>query len=161
FLGATSASTDGSGNGLFTFAASRLLSNNQWVTATATDPAGNTSEFSRARSAGTPAVFINGQFYPDNRTTVSASALVTLQTTFPGATILYTLDGSDPHLFPQVYTAPLMATASATIRAVAYDVAGRVSAESEPFVLTVQAPPRILLSPFGQTLAVGSSVLLS
>ena len=47
FLGATTLATDGSGNGSFSTTVPTTLANNTPVTATATDPQGNTSEFSQ------------------------------------------------------------------------------------------------------------------
>jgi autotransporter-associated beta strand protein len=49
YLGSTSVTTDASGNATFSVNLSAATSTNEWVTATATDPAGNTSEFSGAR----------------------------------------------------------------------------------------------------------------
>jgi parallel beta-helix repeat protein len=51
FLGATSVTTDSSGNATFDFS-SAAIGNGLFVTATATDPNGNTSEFSDAAAAG-------------------------------------------------------------------------------------------------------------
>ena len=47
FLGATNVTTDGSGNASFSFVSSIPLPSGQFVSSTATDPANNTSEFSR------------------------------------------------------------------------------------------------------------------
>ena len=49
FIGQKSVTTNGSGNGSFSFSPSSKVAVGQTVTATATDPAGNTSEFSAAR----------------------------------------------------------------------------------------------------------------
>ncbi len=49
FLAATNVTTDGGGNADFTFRTPHYIPPGQFVTATATDPAGNTSEFSLAR----------------------------------------------------------------------------------------------------------------
>ena len=53
FLGFVNVSTDPSGNASFNVTLSVAVSNGRLVTATATDPFGNTSEF----SAGVPAIF--------------------------------------------------------------------------------------------------------
>jgi parallel beta-helix repeat protein len=53
FLGATSATTDASGSATFNFNAS-TIGNGLFVTATATDPNGNTSEFSDAVTSNLP-----------------------------------------------------------------------------------------------------------
>jgi CSLREA domain-containing protein len=54
FLGSTTATTSDpptSGNATFTFTATPAVPVGRWITATATDPAGNTSEFSQCRQA--------------------------------------------------------------------------------------------------------------
>jgi uncharacterized protein (DUF2141 family) len=51
FLGSLSVTTDGSGNASFTFSSGTAVSSGDSVTATATDPANNTSEFSRCKQA--------------------------------------------------------------------------------------------------------------
>ena len=51
FLGTTSVTTDGSGNANFTVTLSAIVDVGHFVTATATDPEGNTSEFSQCRQA--------------------------------------------------------------------------------------------------------------
>ncbi|PYS95121.1 MAG: hypothetical protein DMF65_14495, partial [Acidobacteria bacterium] len=56
FIGSTSVTTDGGGNASFdaTFAAQTA---NQFITATATDPSGSTSEFSACNQSGNPGKF--------------------------------------------------------------------------------------------------------
>jgi autotransporter-associated beta strand protein len=49
YLGSATVTTDASGNGTFSVVMAAATSASNWVTATATDPAGNTSEFSGAR----------------------------------------------------------------------------------------------------------------
>jgi titin len=49
YLGSTTVTTDGSGNANFSVTLSAATTANQWVTATATDSSGDTSEFSGAR----------------------------------------------------------------------------------------------------------------
>jgi CSLREA domain-containing protein len=53
FLGSKNVKTTASGNTSFTFASATVIGSSAWVTATATDPDGNTSEFSACRQAGT------------------------------------------------------------------------------------------------------------
>jgi photosystem II stability/assembly factor-like uncharacterized protein len=45
YLGSTTVTTDANGNATFTVTLSAATSTNEWITATATDPNGNTSEF--------------------------------------------------------------------------------------------------------------------
>lgn len=53
FLGSKNVKTTASGNTSFTFNSAAVIDSSAWVTATATDPNGNTSEFSACRQAGT------------------------------------------------------------------------------------------------------------
>jgi hypothetical protein len=50
YLGSTTVTTDASGNATFSVTLSAMTPAGQWITATATDPNGNTSEFSGDRS---------------------------------------------------------------------------------------------------------------
>jgi hypothetical protein len=59
YLGSTSLSTNGSGNGSFSVLGLNRATRNDSITATATDPNGNTSEFSACQTAGTPAVIVS------------------------------------------------------------------------------------------------------
>jgi CSLREA domain-containing protein len=52
FLGSRNVETTASGDTSFTFSSATAISSSAWVTATATDPDGNTSEFSACRQAG-------------------------------------------------------------------------------------------------------------
>jgi CSLREA domain-containing protein len=56
FLGTTGVTTDGNGNAGFTFASPTPLPGGQFVSATATDPANSTSEFSQCLVVGQPTV---------------------------------------------------------------------------------------------------------
>jgi hypothetical protein len=64
FLGAVAVTTNASGNASFTANLPVAVSGGQVVTATATDPAGNTSEFSRARSVAAAATATRASFRP-------------------------------------------------------------------------------------------------
>ena len=62
-------------------------------------------------------------FLPLDGTAFTGSQAVTLACTTPGATIRYTLDGSEPTAGSTLYTAPLQLTQTATVKARAF-VAG-------------------------------------
>jgi CSLREA domain-containing protein len=67
FLGSTTVATDASGNASFSFTSPVTLTATEKVTATATDPAGNTSEFSAAISGPQPFNFDKlGAYRPSN-----------------------------------------------------------------------------------------------
>jgi hypothetical protein len=51
------------------------------------------------------------------------SILVNLDSPYPGATLFYTLDGTDPGVFSMKYSGPILITASTTLKAMA-DVPG-------------------------------------
>ncbi len=80
FLGFTTVNTDAAGNATFSVTLPVTVANGQFITATATDPNGNTSEFSRsfAQSPAGP---------PDLRISVSDG----VSSASPGDTLTYTL----------------------------------------------------------------------
>ncbi|HEX8071742.1 MAG TPA: FG-GAP-like repeat-containing protein [Pyrinomonadaceae bacterium] len=61
FLGSTTVTTDASGNATFNPTLASATTAGQAVTATATDPAGNTSEFSACRTVAPPTFTISGR----------------------------------------------------------------------------------------------------
>jgi CSLREA domain-containing protein len=65
FLGSGSATTDGSGKATFAITVPTAVTPGQIVTATATDPAGNTSEFSAGPTVGTANQIFVGKVYHD------------------------------------------------------------------------------------------------
>jgi hypothetical protein len=90
YLGSTTVTTDGNGNATFSvdFAVGNL--GGQWVTATATDPGGNTSEF----SADTPILATNETFtqflqgvLPQSSTTANSITIVAGPSTMPATVI--------------------------------------------------------------------------
>jgi len=88
------------------------------LTAKAYDAAGNvttsgTVTVTTTNTVATPTISPAGG-------TFAGSVTVTLATTTPGATLRYTLNGSDPTSTSTVYSAPLTLSASATVKAKAF-----------------------------------------
>ncbi|MCA8996326.1 MAG: Ig-like domain-containing protein, partial [Planctomycetaceae bacterium] len=77
FLGSTTVMTNGMGDGTFSFDLSVVLSEGQWITATSTDPAGSTSEFSTAIAATIPPT-IDTLTPADNSLGVAVDSLLTI-----------------------------------------------------------------------------------
>ena len=76
----------------------------------------------------------------EGETPFTESTQVTITCETEGASIYYTIDGTDPTINSTEYTAPFELTESATVKAIAYDVTGAVSAvASKEFVKTVTA----------------------
>src|SRR5439155_23592 len=93
---------------------------------------------------GTPTVYINNQLVQSAGIAVSNSVTIELRTGFPGGSIFYTLDGSDPAVTPLVYTGPFVVSNTVTVRAFASSTTFLGSAEMMPITITVIAPPMIL-----------------
>ncbi len=90
---------------------------------------------SRLAPVGAPAILVNGSFIPSGSVRATNSAQVSLQTTFPGGVILYTLDGTAPTFSSPVYSGPLQLTRSTTIRALALDIDLSRWTEADPVLL--------------------------
>lgn len=71
---------------------------------------------------GMPAVFVNGAFVAAESAKARGFADVTLTTSFPGGTIFYTIDGSDPALTGRFYAGPFTVRQSIVLRTIAYNV---------------------------------------
>ena len=88
YLGSKAVTTNGSGQATFSAALAAIATGEQ-ITATATDPAGNTSEFSPAFRVNTPPVLVN----------VPSTVVVT-----EGGTVSFDADAGDPDLQSLQYT---------------------------------------------------------
>jgi uncharacterized repeat protein (TIGR02543 family) len=88
---------------------------------------------------GTPKILIDSQLtFGGSFTFTSTNApLVDLQTSFPGGTIFYALDGSDP-LGGAVYDGtPFVISKSVVLRAVAFDSTYTAGVEADPVTITI------------------------
>jgi len=65
------------------------------------------------------------------------SAEITLLTTFTNGTILFTLDGSDPAISPNLYSGPFIVQNTVTLRAVAYTADFTRSVQSDPLTIVI------------------------
>ena len=101
FLGTSTANTDGSGNATISVALSAAVPAGSFITATATDASGNTSEFSNACPAfDTTAIVVSNTNDSGNGSLRKAMASANLA---PGSTIVFNIPTSDPG---RVGTAP-------------------------------------------------------
>lgn len=66
YLGSRAVTTDASGNATFSHATAVAVPLGKWITATATDPFGNTSEFSRALAVSAPPQFTVNSLHMTN-----------------------------------------------------------------------------------------------
>jgi len=86
FLGATNVTTNGSGDVSFSQAFNGL-SAGQFITTTATDPAGNTSEFSQCRQITVPGSSVSLQFSSANYTVNEKGGAATISVTRTGGNL--------------------------------------------------------------------------
>jgi hypothetical protein len=108
-----------------------------------------------------PQVFVNGVLATVDATATN-TATIAFQSSFPGAMIFFTLNGSNPSeaVNASLYTAPFLLTESATIRAIAYSSDFLNSAEADPVALTLFHSPLIFTPPQSQVLAAGDTLVL-
>ncbi|MBI4658648.1 MAG: VCBS repeat-containing protein [Verrucomicrobia bacterium] len=110
---------------------------------------------------GTPLVLVNGLYNTSHVFTGTSAAQVTLQSSFSGGTIYYTLDGSTPNNSSTRYAGPFTLSQSATVRAIAYSSNNAQSALADPVTISgVAGPPVITGQPQSQTVHTGGSVTL-
>ncbi|HEY2952619.1 MAG TPA: chitobiase/beta-hexosaminidase C-terminal domain-containing protein, partial [Verrucomicrobiae bacterium] len=95
------------------------------------------SNVSRLAPIGLPALFVDGQFVTTGAVTRLESAVVSMLTTFPNGTILFSTDGSLPSFLSTAYNGPFTLNRSHTIRAVAYDSVFSRSWEADPVEVVI------------------------
>lgn len=91
----------------------------------------------REAPVGMPAVFVDGAFIVTESVNERGAATVALSTTFPGGTLLYTLDGSDPSLSARLYTGAFSVRKTSQLRAVAYNADFSQWVESDPIEIVI------------------------
>ncbi len=119
-----------------------------------TNPGGSTTgqiAWLMVDSLGKPKVFVDGEMLSGIAVSVRSSATVSLSTTFPSGTLLFTLNGSDPSISGKLYAGPFVLRQSATLRAVAYNADFTQSVQSDPVEI-------VILPTLSATTAGGGSV---
>ena len=104
FLGATNVTTDGSGNAGFTAVINATPDTNYVITATATDPSGNTSEFSAGigitdAGVASPSLAVSSSVSSDG-----GGVVTTTTVSWPGAATFFTLEKTPSLSLPVVWT---------------------------------------------------------
>jgi Chitobiase/beta-hexosaminidase C-terminal domain/Divergent InlB B-repeat domain len=102
-----------------------------------------------AFEASVVAILVDGNLTLPGAYARTAAATVALQTTVPGGSIHYTLDGSAPTLASTAYTAAFSVTTTATIRATAFDTGLAPSAFAGPVLLSFGLPRALALNVSG------------
>lgn len=84
--------------------------------------------------AGTPVILVDGVYLPtgERSYTNAQPVRITITSSFPGANLFYTLDGSAPDAGSVPWPGALVVTPPAVLRAVAYDAAFTAEVRSEP-----------------------------
>ena len=166
FLGFTNATTTANGVAGFTFLSDANLALGTFVTATATDPGGNTSEFSQAAPVTAfptnlqTRIIVNGVSSVAAVTTTN-QATVEIESPFAGGTVYYTLNGVEPRFGPPYVGPFVVAPAALTdeslqIRAVAFDPTGSQSSGASPVTVSFRHTPVILEQPEDMTAVAGT-----
>jgi hypothetical protein len=117
-----------------------LQSNAQFTAVFTPDVPLDTVEFggiTRLAPVGMPAVLVDGVFILVDSVRARGSAEVTLATSFPSGTLLYTLDGSDPSSTGRLYTGPFQVSDSLVLRTVAYDASFTHSVVGDPLTIVI------------------------
>jgi hypothetical protein len=110
-------------------------------------------EVTRVAPIGMPAILVDGLFQVGSNVFVRGAATVTLFSTFPNASLVYTLDGSVPDFTGQFYAGPFPVHRSVIVRAVAYSDDFTQAVQSDP--LAIQVLPSLTVStPGGGAIAV-------
>jgi hypothetical protein len=132
------------------------------LTAVARDTSGNTTTSSAVSvtasnavpTVATPVITPNGGSY-------TGSVSVTLTTATPGATLRYTLDGTDPSAASPVYSTALILTTSTTVKARGFKAGLTDSAVATAAFTVTAAPVTLGMTTVGTTADGGDSNYLN
>ncbi len=91
------------------------------------------------RPVGTPLVLVDGLYNTNHVFAAPRASLVTIASSLVGATVYYTLDGSDPSSGSNYSNTPFTVTNTVTIRAVAYHPISGDPIECDPVVVNLVA----------------------
>ncbi|MEY2411189.1 MAG: large repetitive protein [Verrucomicrobiota bacterium] len=91
----------------------------------------------RVAPVGTPVVFVNGTCVFGSNISTRGQATVSLSSTFPNATFLFTQDGSDPGLSARLYEKEFTVRQSTKLRAIAYSSDFSDSAQCDAIEITI------------------------
>lgn len=94
-------------------------------------------DVTREGPVGMPVVWVDGTFTGASNRPVRGSGVIALTSTFTNPRMLYTLDGSEPDFSSILYEGPFVIGRTATIRAVAYNVAFTLAPQADPVVVEV------------------------
>jgi hypothetical protein len=108
---------------------------------------------SRLAPVGMPAVVVDGLFILTPSASARGSALVELATTFPGGTLFYTLDDSDPAASGMLYAGPFTVGKPCLLRTIAYNADFTQSVPGDP-VSIVLLPTLTAVTDGGGSVAV-------
>jgi hypothetical protein len=92
---------------------------------------------SRLAPVGMPTVLVDGAFILTQSASARGSALVTLSTTFPSGTLLYTLDGSEPSFASLLYTGQFTVQKPSVLRTTAYNADFTQSVPGDPVSIVI------------------------
>jgi len=86
---------------------------------------------------GTPLIFVNDEWLPSGGVTIGDLAEIRIESSFPGGSIFYTLDGSSPGTNSIPYGGPFSTNGSVTVRALAVTGDPPGSALADPVQVSV------------------------
>ncbi|MHC1766135.1 MAG: chitobiase/beta-hexosaminidase C-terminal domain-containing protein [Verrucomicrobiia bacterium] len=91
----------------------------------------------RLAPVGMPAIFLNGQFVVAGPVTNGSKAQISLRSSFTNATVLYSLDGSEPSFASALYAREFTVTNSVSLRVIAYSADFSQSVASDPLEVMI------------------------